>query len=64
MKKTKVIFISHITSSTALIFPIHEICQLARERGIFTIIDGAHVPGHIPINISDMEAFVHISSIL
>lgn len=61
-KKTKVIFISHITSSTALIFPIHEICQRARERGIFTIIDGAHVPGHIPINISDMDPDVYIGA--
>jgi isopenicillin-N epimerase len=61
-KKTKVIFISHITSSTAMIFPIHEICRRARERGILTIIDGAHVPGHIPINILDIDPDVYIGA--
>ena len=51
-EKTKVIFISHITSSTALIFPIKEIIERAKIKGIITIIDGAHVPAHIPLNIS------------
>ena len=54
-KKTRVIFISHITSSTALIFPVEEICTLAHESGIITIIDGAHVPGHIPLDISSLN---------
>ncbi|SVB55024.1 uncharacterized protein METZ01_LOCUS207878 [marine metagenome] len=60
--KTKVIFISHITSSTAMIFPIHEICRRAREREILTIIDGAHVPGHIPLNISEIDPDVYIGA--
>lgn len=51
--RTRAISISHITSPTALIFPIAEICRRAREAGIFTVIDGAHAPGHIPL---DMEA--------
>jgi isopenicillin-N epimerase len=49
--QTKVIFLSHITSSTALIFPIEKIIKLAKEHNILTIIDGAHVPAHIPLNI-------------
>jgi isopenicillin-N epimerase len=51
--QTRVIFLSHITSSTALRLPVTEICQLAKEKGILTVIDGAHAPGQIPI---DMEA--------
>ncbi|MBW7845578.1 MAG: aminotransferase class V-fold PLP-dependent enzyme [Bacteroidia bacterium] len=54
--RTKVVFISHITSSTALIFPVKEICEEAKKRGITTIVDGAHVPGHISLNISDINA--------
>ena len=49
--KTRVVFISHITSQTALIFPVKEIIKIAKEKGLITIIDGAHVPGHIPLDI-------------
>lgn len=54
--KTRIIYLSHITSTTALIFPIETICRMARERGIITIIDGAHVPGHIPVNLEKLAA--------
>ena len=53
-KKTKVIFISQITSPTAIIFPVKEIVDLAKNKGILTIIDGAHVPGHIDLNIHSL----------
>ena len=52
---TKVVFISQITSQTGLIFPIKEICEYATKKGIVTIVDGAHVPGHIDLNISNLE---------
>jgi isopenicillin-N epimerase len=55
-KKTKAIFISHITSSTALILPVNEICEQAKKRGVLTIVDGAHVPGHIPLDLSKLQA--------
>ena len=49
------IFLNQISSTTALIFPVKEICDKARALGITTIIDGAHVPGHIDLNISEMN---------
>jgi len=53
--KTKVIFLNQISSTTALIFPVKEICDKARELGITTIIDGAHVPGHIDLDLTDLN---------
>jgi isopenicillin-N epimerase len=57
--KTKAIFISQITSATALIFPVKEICEIAKSKGLFTIVDGAHVPGHIPLDLSTIQADVY-----
>ncbi len=57
--RTKAIFISQITSSTALIFPVAEICREAKKRGLLTIVDGAHVPAHIPLDLSGMEADIY-----
>ena len=53
--KTKVVFLNHISSSTALIFPVKEICDKAQELGLITIVDGAHVPGHIDLNITELN---------
>lgn len=54
--RTKVLFLSHITSPTALLFPIEEVVAAARARGIWTVIDGAHTPGHIPLNLDALGA--------
>lgn len=55
-ERTRVIYISHITSPTALIFPVKEIIHKARERNIITVIDGAHAPGQIDIDLDDLGA--------
>lgn len=53
--KTKIIFLNQVSSATALIFPVKEICDKARELGLITIIDGAHVPGQMDLNITELN---------
>jgi len=61
-KKTKIIFISHITSPTAIIFPVKEICELAKDKNITCIIDGAHAPAYIKLNINDLDPDVYVGA--
>ena len=51
--KTKLIFISHITSTTGLRLPVEEICAGAKEKRIMTFVDGAHSPGQIPLDLQN-----------
>lgn len=54
--RTRIIFLSHITSASATRLPVEEICKRARERGIITVIDSAHVPGHLELDLTTLNA--------
>ena len=54
--QTRVIFFSHITSSTATIFQVAEVCRRAREQGIQSLVDGVHAPGQIQVLIEEVGA--------
>jgi isopenicillin-N epimerase len=57
--KTKMVFISHITSTTGILLPVEAICAKARNLGLMTFVDGAHAPGQVSINLKNLQADIY-----
>lgn len=53
--RTRLVVLDQITSPTAMILPAREIVRACRERGILVLVDGAHVPGMVPIDLTSMQ---------
>jgi len=60
--RTRVICLSHISSFTAMIFPVAAICRRARELGILTVIDGAHAPGQVDLDLHAIGADFYLAN--
>ncbi|NET33289.1 MAG: aminotransferase class V-fold PLP-dependent enzyme [Cyanothece sp. SIO1E1] len=54
--KTKLALLDHVASQTSLIFPMQQLVSLLAERGVDVLVDGAHAPGMIPLNLAEMGA--------
>lgn len=60
--RTRVLFFSHITTVTGVILPARELCALARSRGAWSHVDGAHAIGQIPLHLDDLGADFYVTS--
>lgn len=52
----KVALIDHITCPSAILMPLKSLIDLCHRNGILVIVDGAHAPGHIPLNLEELSA--------
>lgn len=59
-KKTKVVSIPHIPCTIGQVLPVKEICAIAKNMGIITLIDGAHPPGMLALNLKDIDCDFYV----
>ena len=58
----KVITFPHISAATAQLFPIKDLVQLAKSHGAISVIDGAHAPGQVNVNLKDIDADFYVGN--
>lgn len=60
--RTRVISVSHVTFTTGLILPVRKIAKLCHDRGIIAVVDGAHPPGLMRVDLAEIDADFYASS--
>lgn len=61
--KTKLLVVDHVTSPTAIVFPIREIVSLCRSQGVEVLVDGAHAPGMLELDVTSIGATYYVGNL-
>jgi isopenicillin-N epimerase len=62
-QRTRLLIVSHVTSPTAIVLPVREICAEARRRGIAVCIDGPHAPAQVPLALDELACDFYTASL-
>ena len=60
---TKLLVIDHVSSASSVIFPVHKIARFCRENGVLLVVDGAHAPGMLELNIDAVGADWYVGNL-
>lgn len=61
--RTKVVFFCHVTRGPGLLYPVRELCDMAREKGLVSAVDGAQTPGMTPVDLHEMGCDLFATSL-
>jgi isopenicillin-N epimerase len=61
--RTRVLFFSHVTSLSTIVLPAERLCAEARRLDVTSVVDGAHAPGQLPLDLDRLGADVYVGNL-